>query len=172
MADTIFNRVAESKLITFDLEKLYQIGDRITIDLSQWLDKGIILREKEFRLKLKQHNWKAYRNQFVAIYCSTDAVLPAWASLLVTTYLQPYAKKVVMGTLVDLETNLFTEEIKKINISSFKDKAVIIKGCTDKKVPEDSYVQLISRLQPVVKSLFYGEACSSVPLFKKRNSYF
>lgn len=168
MADTIFNRVAESKLITFDLEKLYQIGDRITIDLSQWLDKGIILREKEFRLKLKQHNWKAYRNQFVAIYCSTDAVLPAWASLLVTTYLQPYAKKVVVGTLVDLETHLFTEEIKKINISSFKDKAVIIKGCTDKKVPEDSYVQLISRLQPVVKSLFYGEACSSVPLFKKK----
>ncbi|MEC8546925.1 MAG: DUF2480 family protein [Bacteroidota bacterium] len=168
MADTIFNRVAESKLITFDLEKLYQIGDRITIDLSQWLDKGIILREKEFRLKLKQHNWKAYRNQFVAIYCSTDAVLPAWASLLVTTYLQPYAKKVVMGTLVDLEIHLFTEEIKKINISSFKDKAVIIKGCTDKKVPEDSYVQLISRLQPVVKSLFYGEACSSVPLFKKK----
>lgn len=168
MADTIFNRVAESKLITFDLEKLYQIGDRIPIDLSQWLDKGIILREKEFRLKLKQHNWKAYRNQFVAIYCSTDAVLPAWASLLVTTYLQPYAKKVVMGTLVDLETHLFTEEIKKINISSFKDKAVIIKGCSDKKVPEDSYVQLISRLQPVVKSLFYGEACSSVPLFKKK----
>ena len=168
MADTIFNRVAESKLITFDLEKLYQIGDRMPIDLSQWLDKGIILREKEFRFKLKQHNWKAYRNQFVAIYCSTDAVLPAWASLLVTTYLQPYAKKVVMGTLVDLETNLFTEEIKKINISSFKDKAVIIKGCTDKKVPEDSYVQLISRLQPVVKSLFYGEACSSVPLFKKK----
>ena len=168
MADTIFNRVAESKLITFDLEKLYQIGDRITIDLSQWLEKGIILREKEFRLKLKQHNWKAYRNQFVAIYCSTDAVLPAWASLLVTTFLQPYAKKVVMGTLVDLEIHLFTEEIKKINISSFKDKAVIIKGCTDKKVPEDSYVQLISRLQPVVKSLFYGEACSSVPLFKKK----
>ena len=168
MADTIFNRVAESKLITFDLEKLYHIGDRITIDLSQWLDKGIILREKEFRLKLKQHNWKAYRNQFVAIYCSTDAVLPAWASLLVTTFLQPYAKKVVMGTLVDLEIHLFTEEIKKINISSFKDKAVIIKGCTDKKVPEDSYVQLISRLQPVVKSLFYGEACSSVPLFKKK----
>ena len=168
MADTIFNRVAESKLTTFDLEKLYQIGDRIPIDLSQWLDKGIILREKEFRLKLKQHNWKAYRNQFVAIYCSTDAVLPAWASLLVTTYLQPYAKKVVMGTLVDLETHLFTEEIKKINISSFKDKAVIIKGCSDKKVPEDSYVQLISRLQPVVKSLFYGEACSSVPLFKKK----
>ena len=168
MADTIFNRVAESKLITFDLEKLYQIGDRITIDLSQWLDKGIILREKEFRLKLKQHYWKVYRNQFVAIYCSTDAVLPAWASLLVTTYLQPYAKKVVMGTLIDLETHLFTEEIKKINISSFKDKAVIIKGCTDKKVPEDSYVQLISRLQPVVKSLFYGEACSSVPLFKKK----
>lgn len=168
MADTIFNRVAESKLITFDLEKLYQIGDRMPIDLSQWLDKGIILREKEFRLKLKQHNWKAYRNQFVAIYCSTDAVLPAWASLLVTTYLQPYAKKVVMGTLIDLETHLFTEEIKKINVSSFKDKAVIIKGCTDKKVPEDSYVQLISRLQPVVKSLFYGEACSSVPLFKKK----
>ena len=168
MADTILNRVAKSALITFDLEKFYQIGTRKSLDLSQWLDQGIVLREKYFRNKLKEHDWKAYQDQFIALYCSSDAVLPAWASLLVATYLQPYAKKVVKGTLADLEIQLFLDEIQNIDFEAFKDKAVIIKGCSDKTVPEDAYVQLISRLQPIVKSLFYGEACSSVPLFKKK----
>ena len=167
MANTIVNRVAKSALITFDLEKFYQIGTRKALDLSQWLDQGIILREKFFRKKLKEHDWKVYKNQFIALYCSSDAVLPAWASLLVTTYLQPYARKVVKGTLADLEIQLFSDEIQNIDLKAFKDKTVIIKGCSDKTVPEDAYVQLITKLQPVVKSLFYGEACSSVPLFKK-----
>ena len=168
MADTLVNRVAKSSLITFDLEKFYQIGTRKALDLSQWLDHGIILREKDFRTKLNDHDWKVYQDQLIALSCSSDAVLPAWASLLVTTYLQPYARKVVMGTLADLEIQLFSDKIKNIDPKSFKDKSVIIKGCSDKTVPEDAYVQLINKLQPVVKSLFYGEACSSVPLFKKK----
>ena len=168
MADKIVNRVAKSALITFDLEKFHQIGTRIALDLSQWLDHGIVLREKDFRTKLKDHDWKDYQDQFIALYCSSDAVLPAWASPLVTTYLQPFARKVVKGTLADLEIQLFSDEIQKIDLKAFKDKSVIIKGCSDKTVPEDAYVQLITKLQPVVKSLFYGEACSSVPLFKKK----
>ena len=168
MSDTIINRVAESTLMTFDLEKFYQIGTRKALDLSQWLDQGAILREKDFRTKLNEHDWSVYQDQFIAIHCATDAVLPAWASLLVTTYLQPFARKVVKGTLADLEIQLFSEEIQNIDLNPYIDQPVIIKGCSDKTVPEDAYVQLIAKLQPVVKSLFYGEACSSVPLYKKK----
>jgi hypothetical protein len=168
MADTIVNRVAASALITFDLEKLYQIGTRQSIDLSQWLHQGLLLKEKEFRALLKAHDWSVYRDQFIALHCSTDAILPAWAALLVTTHLQPYARKVVLGTLNDLEVQLFAEEIQLLDISQYKDQPLIVKGCSDKTVPQDAYVQLIAKLQPVVKSLFYGEACSSVPLYKKK----
>ncbi len=168
MADTIVNRVAESALITFDLEDLYQIGDRKSIDLSQWLCEGLMLKEKEFRVQLKDHDWSIYQDQFIALYCSTEAIFPAWAFLLVTTYLQPFVKKVVIGSIQDLEVQLFSEEIQLLDVTRFKDKPVIIKGCSDKTVPQGSYVQLIAKLQPVVKSLFYGEACSSVPLYKKK----
>mgnify|MGYP001494537622 FL=1 len=168
MADTIVNRVAASALITFDLEKLYQIGSRQSIDLSQWLDQGLMLKEKEFRAQLKAHDWSIYRDKFIALQCSTEAILPSWAFLLVTTHLQPFARKVVLGNLKDLEVQLFAEEIQLLDLSLYKDQPVIIKGCTEKIVPQDAYVQLISKLQPVVKSLFYGEACSSVPLYKKK----
>lgn len=166
--DAIVNRVAESALITFDLEKLYQIGQRQSIDLSQWLYEGLILKEKDFRAQLNAHDWSVYQDQFVALFCSTEAILPAWASLLVTSHLQPYSRKVVMGTLEDLEVQLFSEEIQLLDVTPFKDKPVVIKGCSDKTVPQDAYVQLIAKLQPIVKSLFYGEACSSVPLYKKK----
>ena len=168
MADTIFNRVAASALITFDLEKLYQIGSRQSIDLSQWLDQGLMLKEKEFRAQLKAHDWSIYRDKFIALQCSTEAILPAWASLLVMTYLQPFARKVVLGNLKDLEVQLFAEQIQLLELSPYKDQPVIIKGCSENTVPQDTYVQLIAKLQPVVKSLFYGEACSSVPLYKKK----
>ena len=168
MADTIVNRVAESALITFDLEDLYQIGDRKSIDLSQWLCEGLMLKEKEFRVQLKDHDWSIYQDQFIALYCSTEAIFPAWAFLLVTTYLQPFVKKVVIGSIQDLEVQLFSEEIQLLDVTRFKDKPVIIKGCSDKTVPQNAYVQLIAKLQPIVKSLFYGEACSSVPLYKKK----
>ena len=168
MGDTIVNRVAASALITFDLEKLYQIGSRQSIDLSQWLDQGLMLKEKEFRAQLKAHDWTIYSDKFIALQCSTEAILPSWAFLLVTTHLQPFARKVVLGNLKDLEVQLFAEEIQLLELSPYKDQPVIIKGCSENTVPQDAYVQLISKLQPVVKSLFYGEACSSVPLYKKK----
>ncbi len=168
MADTIVNRIAESALITFDLEDLYQIGERKSIDLSQWLFKGLILKEKEYRAHLNAHEWSSYQDQFISLHCSTEAILPAWAFLLLTTYLQPFARKVVIGSIQDLEVQLFSEEIQLLDVTPFKDKPVIIKGCSDKTVPQDAYVKLITKLQPVVKSLFFGEACSSVPLYKRK----
>ena len=168
MTHTIINRVADSNLMTFDLEDLYQIGDRKSIDLSQWLFKGLILKEKEYRAHLNAHEWSTYQDQFISLHCSTEAILPAWAFLLLTTYLQPFARKVVIGSIQDLEVQLFSEEIQLLDVTPFKDKPVIIKGCSDKTVPQDAYAKLITKLQPVVKSLFFGEACSSVPLYKRK----
>ena len=168
MAHTIVNRIAESALITFDLEDLYQIGERKSIDLSQWLYEGLILKEKEYRAHLNAHEWSTYQDQFISLHCSTEAILPAWAFLLLTTYLQPFARKVVIGSIQDLEVQLFSEEIQLLDVTPFKDKPVIIKGCSDKTVPQDAYAKLITKLQPVVKSLFFGEACSSVPLYKRK----
>lgn len=167
MAEEIVNKVAQSKLVTFNLEDYYPEGERILFDLSDWLHGGFVLREKEFRASAKEHDWSAYEGKFVALNCSTDAIVPAWAYMLVTTYLQPYAKKVISGNLEELETILYSEIISKLDVSDLENKPVIVKGCSRKPVPKNAYLLLIEKLQPVVKSLFYGEACSSVPLYKK-----
>lgn len=167
MADEIVNRVAQSALITFDLEELYPAGIRRQLDISQWLENGIVLREKEFRSALKQFDFSSYKDNYVALHCSTDALLPAWATLLVTTHLYPFAKKIVMGSLLDLENEIYFEIISNLDLQPFENKPIIIKGCSEKTIPEAAFVRLIQTLQPTVKSLFYGEACSSVPLYKK-----
>ena len=167
MAEEIVNRVAQSKLITFNLEDYYPKGQRFLFDISQWLYEGFVLREKEFRDEAKTHDWSQYQDQYVALNCSTDAIVPAWAYMLVSTYLEPYAKKVVIGDLENLESHIYQEVIDRLDVSDLKDKPVIVKGCSHKPVPKNAYVFLISKLQPVVKSLMYGEACSSVPLYKK-----
>ncbi|MFO7721386.1 MAG: DUF2480 family protein [Gillisia sp.] len=169
MSTEIINRVANSKLITFDLEDFYPSGERILFDIKDWLLEGLVLRETIFREKAMGHDWSQYKNGYVALTCSTDAIIPAWAYMLLSTHLNPYAKKTVIGDLKTLETILYTEVIAKMDLSHLKDKPVIIKGCSHKPVPENAYLFLIERLQPVVKSLLYGEACSSVPLFKNKN---
>jgi hypothetical protein len=167
MSTEIINRVANSKLVTFNLEDFYPKGERIVFDVKDWLLEGLVLREGVFREKATAHDWSQYKDTFVALTCSTDAIIPAWAYMLLSTYLQPYAKKVIVGDLDVLETILYTEIINNLDVTDLKDKPVIVKGCSHKPVPENAYLLLISRLQPVVKSLMYGEACSSVPLFKK-----
>ena len=166
MKDKIVNKVAQSALVTFDLEELYPKGVLLEVDLSQWLDQGFILREKEFRAAIKNHDWNQYRGNYIAMNCKTDAILPAWASLLVTAQLSQVANQIVWGYIKDLEKHLFSQAITNLDLTPFKGKPIIVKGCSDKEVPEDAFVQLIQKLQPVAKSLFYGEACSSVPLFK------
>ncbi|MCF6131399.1 DUF2480 family protein [Flavobacterium wongokense] len=167
MQDEIINKVANSALEVFDLEDYYPNGIRTQLDISQWLMEGFLLKEKDFREALKNHDWKQYEKHFVAINCSTDAIIPAWATILVTVYLAPFAKKVVMGNLADLETALYQEIIPTLDFSQYQDKPVILKGCSKKPVPESAYIMAIQKLQPVAKSIMYGEACSAVPLFKK-----
>lgn len=165
--DEIVNRVASSKLITFDLEDIYPQGERMILDISQWLEEGFLLRESRFRESANNHNWDQYQDSYVALQCSTGAIIPAWAQMLVATKLQGIAKKTVSGSLDLLETILYTEAIASLDASPFKNVPVIVKGCSNKPVPENAYLLLIAKLQPVVRSLMFGEACSSVPLYKK-----
>ena len=165
--DEIINRVANSALEVFDLEDYYPNGTRSQIDISQWLFEGILLREKDFREALKNHDWSQYQNHLVAIHCSTDAIIPAWASILVTTYVSSFAKKTILGTIPELESSLYQEILSQLDYTSYLDKPVIIKGCSKKPVPESAYVLAVQYLQPFAKSIMYGEACSAVPLYKK-----
>lgn len=167
MAEEIINRVANSKLVTINLEDYYSPGERIVFDIKDWLLDGLVLREKDFRENAKNHDWSKYQNTYVALTCSTDAIIPGWAYMLVSTYLNPIAKKVVIGNLEQLETILYTEVLEKMDFSEYKDLPVIVKGCSRKPVPQNAYIQLINKLQPIARSIMYGEACSSVPLFKK-----
>lgn len=167
MAQEIVNRVANSSLITFDIADYYPKGDRKVLDISQWLEEGFLLREKEFRSSLADFDFSSYKDSYVALQCSTKALLPAWATLLVTAYLQPMAKRVVFGSLAQLEETVFNEIVSSIDWQQFSQKPVIIKGCTEYNIPENVYIQLVQKLQPIVKRLSYGEACSSVPLYKK-----
>ena len=167
MKDQIINRVANSVLVTLDLEDFYPEGDRVALDISQWLFEGIILKEKDFRDHIRNHSWAKYQDSFVALSRSTDAIVPGWAYMLVSLELAPYVKKVVVGTFETLESILFAEIIDRMDLHNYKDKPVIIKGCTHKPIPQNAYVLLSQKLRPVAKSIMYGEACSSVPLFKK-----
>jgi hypothetical protein len=166
MAD-IVNKVAKSPLITFNLEDYYPKGRRVQIDIKDWLFQGIILKEKDFRLELKAHDWKQYEGAYVSLHCSTDSIIPSWAYLLVTTYLEDIAQKVVFGSLEVLNSLLYQEALSKIDLTDYKDKPIIIKGCSDKPVPENAYLLALQMLQPVAKLIMYGEACSAVPLYKK-----
>jgi len=165
--DEIINKVANSVLEIFDLEDYYTKGNRLRIDLSQWLLEGFLLREKDFREHLKNHDWSQYQDAYVAVNCSTDAIVPAWASILVTIHAAPFAKKIVSGSLEDLETSIYQELLPSIDYAVYKDKPVIIKGCSKKPVPMGAYVLAAQYLQPFAKSIMYGEACSAVPLYKK-----
>lgn len=168
MSEEIINRVAQSKLITFDLEDYYPVGERVILDLKDWLFEGFILREKEFRTFAEDHDWALYKDAYVALNCSTDAIIPGWANMLIASKLEPFAKKIVAGDLEQLETSIYQSIIADIDVSPFLDKLVIIKGCSNKPVPANAYIWITAKLQTVAKSVMYGEACSSVPLYKRK----
>jgi len=130
--------------------------------------EGIVLRESEFREKAKEHDWSQYENKYVALFCSTDAIIPGWAYLLLSLHLAPFAKKVIVGSLEVLESILFAELLQNTDFSEYENKPVIIKGCAHKPIPQNAYVLLAQKLQLFAKSIMYGEACSSVPLYKKK----
>lgn len=169
MEKEIINRVAESGLTEINLEDFYPKGERALIDVRDNLFQGLILKEKDFREFVKNEDWKKYQDKFVAITCSADAIVPTWAYMLIATSLQPFAKKIVFGDLKTLETVLFLESLSKINIEEFRDKKLVIKGCGNLPIPESAYVELTRILTPVAKSLMFGEACSTVPVMKKKD---
>jgi hypothetical protein len=168
MPEDIVNRVANSKLVVVDLEDYYPVGKRMLFDIKDWLFEGLVLREKEFRAQVNTHDWSQYQDTYVALTCSTDAIVPAWAYMLLTIHLEPYAKKILIGDLEQLEGSIYQTIIEHLDVEPFKDKPLIIKGCSNKPVPANAYILLSQKLKPIAKSIMYGEACSSVPLFKKK----
>ena len=168
MAEEIINRVANSKLKVIDLEDYYPAGNRIPFDIKDWLLEGLVLREKEFRQYVSEHNWHQYQGSYVALYCSTDAIVPDWAYMLISVQLEDISKLTVIGSLEHLESILYTSIISELNVSEYKDLPVIIKGCSNKPVPSNALVLLSQKLKPVAKSIMFGEACSSVPLYKRK----
>ncbi|MEZ0483392.1 DUF2480 family protein [Fibrella aquatica] len=167
--DVIVNRVANSGLVTLDLEEYYNHGERVVYDLKDNLFMGMILKEKDFRAFLKEHDWSQYTGKNVAITCTEDAIIPTWAFMLLTLNLQPYANTVVYGTLDDLNEKLYFDAIKTIEPEAYRGAKVVVKGCSKVPVPTAAYVELTRVLTPVVQSLLFGEPCSTVPLFKRKN---
>ena len=168
MADEIVNKVAQSSLMVFDLEDYYPKNERVILDISQWLHGGFILKEKEFREALKNFDFEIYKDKLVALTCATDAILPSWAFMLVSSYLQPVAQKVVQGTLHQLDLAFYEEIISNLDFSSYENKPVIIKGCSKKPIPEEAYVMATQKMMRFARSIMFGEACSAVPIFKKK----
>ena len=162
----IVNKVAQSGLIQLNLEDFSPEGERIVFDLKDYLFQDLILKEKEFRSALKSIEWPIYKNKHVAIDCSTDAIIPTWAFMLVAVYLQPYSQTIIFGDLDALESELFRKTIAQLDVDQYRDERIIIQGCGNKPVPKSAYVEITRILQPVAKSIMFGEACSTVPLFK------
>jgi len=163
----IINRVAKSPLITIDLEELYEPGERVIYDLKDNLFNGIILKEKEFREHMRMNDWSAYSDKHVAVYCSVDAIIPRWAYMLLVAHLEPFAKTIFYGDLQELENELFKQAIRKMNLTEYTDKKVVIKGCSKIQVPTAAYLEITKLLRPYAFSIMYGEPCSTVPVYKQ-----
>ena len=166
--DTIVNKVAESGIITLDLaEYLPADGDLVFFDLKPFLFREMILKEKDYRAALQTHNWEQYEGKYVAVGCSVDAIIPVWAYMLAASYLQPNAAFVYNGSADEMKKYLLLTNIAAINANEYADKRVVIKGCGDTPIPDAAYVAITEHLRPVVKSIMYGEPCSTVPIYKK-----
>lgn len=168
MSEAIVNKVAQSGLITLNLEDHLPKGETATFDLKEHLFMGLILKEKDFREALKNIDWTIYSGKNVAITCTADAIIPLWAYMLVTTYLQPVAKEVYVGTAEEMHKHLFLQNIAAIDATTFADKRIVVKGCGDVPVGAFAYAELTKHLLPHVKSIMYGEPCSTVPVYKKK----
>lgn len=163
----IINKVAESALITIDLEKLIHPGERVIYDIKDNLFMGLILKEKDFRTFIKENDWSVYSGKNVAIINSADAIIPTWAYMLLATKLQKYANRYFFGSLENLEQALFQDAISKINPEDYIDAKLVIKGCGKIQIPDYVYVEIMHKLLPVASSIMYGEPCSTVPIYKK-----
>ena len=167
MGEEIVNKVAKSGLVTLDLGELAPKGERADFDLASHLWQGLVLKEKDFREMVKTNDWSQYQDKYVAVFCSADAILQDWAFMLVVSALQPFARRVVVGTPETMETVLFTEAIQAVNPEEYRDARIVVKGCGDFKIPSAAFAEVVNHLQPHVRSIMYGEPCSTVPVYKR-----
>ncbi len=168
MEDVITNKVAQSSLVTFNLEDLYDKHERASFDILQCLFQGLILREKDFRAFIAEHDWEQYRDKNVAVFCSIDAIVPTWAYMLLANKLQPVAHFLYFGTPAEMENMMMMSALSKINPADYTDQRVVVKGCGEIDIPVAAYVEATRLLTPYVKSIMYGEPCSTVPIYKKK----
>lgn len=167
MAEDIINRVSKSGIESIDLGDYYPEGPVVSLDVKDWLFHGLILREKDFREKLEQYPWEEYAGKHVAVHCTTDAIIPAWAYMLLASRLQPVAASVYFGTETELVMQYYLQALQKLDAAAFADKRVVVKGCGDKPVPDAAFLDITIKLMPYAKSIMYGEPCSTVPVYKK-----
>jgi len=167
--ENIVNKVANSGLVTLNLEEYFHNGERVVYDIKDNLFHGLILKEQDFRAFIKAHDWQQYQGKNIAITCSADAIVPTWAYMLLANKMKPYANEIVFGTLETLETVLFAKALAKIDLNTFANERVVIKGCADIDVPVSAYVEITALLTPIAKSIMYGEPCSTVPIFKRKD---
>jgi hypothetical protein len=164
----IENKIANSGLVTLDLGDFYQNSKRVSLDIKPWLFQEMIIREKDFKEHLNQHNWTQYKDQLVCFYSSVDAIIPNWAWLMIANKLEGNCLRYYNGTPQQLNEILFSEAITAFDTTELIDKRVLIKGCGDKEIPPSAFSVMASKLLPVVKSLMFGEACSNVPIYKQK----
>ena len=167
MDEVLINRVAQSGLITINLEDFFPKEEVRVFDLKDYLFMELILKEKDFREALKAHDWSQYQDKILLVYCSTDAIIPVWAYMLVAAQAAPFAKDIFQGDQESYYKTAFSKAIAALDLASYDQQRIVIKGCSDKPVPPAAYVELTRRLQPYAQSIMYGEPCSTVPIFKR-----
>ncbi|MBT8221188.1 MAG: DUF2480 family protein [Bacteroidia bacterium] len=164
----LVNRVASSGLITLNLEDYFPKEGLVVFDLKDYLYMELILKEKDFRGAMKDHDWSQYDGKNLAVFCSNDAIIPVWAYMLVTTYAEPFAKEIFWGNEEAFYSNFYTKVFSKLDLKSFENNRIVIKGCGDLPVPVSAYLEVTKILRPIAKSIMYGEPCSTVPIYKKK----
>ncbi len=168
MSEPLINKVAQSGIITLDLEVFFPTEEILPLDIKDFLFRGLLLKELEFRANLKNVDWTAFQDKSVAVFCSSDAILPQWAYMLIVVYLQQVTKEIYFGTIAEVEQKLLLQNIQNMNVAQYQDERLIIKGCGTKALGGEAYLEITKKLKPVVKSLMFGEPCSTVPVYKKK----
>jgi len=167
MSEVFTNKVAESGIITIDLETFFPKKEIVVFDIKNYLFMGLILKEKDFRAALKELSLEKYEQKIVAVTCSADAIIPMWAYMLIAALLQPVCIDIILGTTDEVEKKLLLQNIQQIDVAAYMDNRVVVKGCGEKPIPEEAYLEITNKLRPVAKSIMFGEPCSTVPVYKK-----